>query len=201
MKLLKPVFLLALLFPGGCGDDCGADVPDYINVIGLTGTNVQLRGDNYRNYDSLTAGERISYEYHALQVTPTVELTNQRTEVLIRGWMSAAYACDPVLPEPFERITDIVVFSNAAYQQASSSKVIAAGERLNNITKIYDRRSGRITGLPDFLLDEPFASGNGIFLQLTSAPAQETTHTFTVRYALDNGETYEFTAPPVTLTP
>ena len=201
MKLLRLMFLLVFLFPVGCNDDdCGSEVPRYMDVTGLTGRSARLLADNYRDVDSLAAQVRVSFEQYALQLFPTVEFTNQRAEVS-GGWGGTAYACDPVPPQPFESVADIAVFSNAVYQQASSDKVIAAGERLNNIVKIYDYYSGRIVGLPDFLLDEHLASDSGFLLQLTAAPAQEATHAFTVRYELDNGETYEFNAPPVTITP
>ncbi len=203
MNLLKPMLLLMLLFPVGCDNDdlnCGNGVPRYTDVIGITGYNARLLTDNYRKLDSLAAQAQATFAQYALQLSPTVELTDQRAEIT-GGWGNAAYACDPVPPKPFETITDIALFSNTAYEQASSDKVIAAGERLNDIVKIYDYYSGRIVGLPDFLLDEPLAGEEGFLLQLTTAPAQETIHTFTVRYELDNGETYEFTALPVTLTP
>lgn len=200
MKLLRLMFLLIFLFPVGCNDDdCGSDVPRYLDVTKLTGRSVQLLTDNYHDVDSLAAQARVSFEQYALQLFPTVEFTNQRAEVTGR-WGSAAYACDPVPPQPFESVVDIAVFSNAAYQQASSD-VIAAGERLNSIVKIYDYYRDRIVGLPDFLMDRQFASDFGFLLQFTTAPAQATTHAFTVRYVLDNGERYEFNAPPVTITP
>lgn len=195
------MFLLVLLLPVGCGrtDDCGS-APLYVDLTGITGRNVRISTDNYQNPVLLLDQSSVSYENYALQVIPTVEYTDQRAEAL-GSWLGTAYACDPALPEPTEKIADVAVFSNTAYEQFSSDRVIAAGERLNNIIKVYDQWSGRIVGLPDFLLDAPSASDFGFLLQLTTAPAQEATHTFMVRYELDNGETYEFTAPPVTLTP
>ncbi len=129
-----------------------------------------------------------------------VEYTDQRAEAL-GSWLGTAYACDPALPAPTEVIADITVSSNAAYPQSDSDQVLAAGERLNSIVKIYSYRGSRMMDLPDFLLDKPLTGEEGFLLQLTTAPAQETIHTFTVRYELDNGETYEFVAPPVTITP
>ena len=201
MKSFKAVFLLVLLLPVGCGktDDCGS-APLYVDLTGITGQNVRVSTDNYRNPVLLPDQSSVSYENYALQVIPKVEYNDQRAEAL-GSWFGTAYACSPALPEPTEVIADIALFSNAAYQQASSDKIIAAGERLNNIVKTYDYRSGRIVGLPDFLLDKPLAAEEGFLLQFTTAPTREATHTLTVRYELDNGETYEFTAPPVTLTP
>ena len=201
MKFLKPILLIPLLLPVGCDDDdCGGLGFSYIDITGITGQNVRLPDDNYRNEETLPDQASVSFETYALRIIPTAEYTNQRAEIT-GSWGGRAYACSPALPEPTEKIADIAVFSNTAYEQFSSDRVIAAGERLNNIIKVYDRWSGRIVGLPDFLLDAPSASDFGFLLQLTTAPAQEATHTFMVRYELDNGETYEFTAPPVTLTP
>lgn len=201
MRILRAAFLVTLMLPVGCSktDDCGS-APSYINIIGITGQNVRLSGDSYRNEEPLPDEASVSFATYALRIIPTAEYTNQRAEMSGR-WGNTVYACSPALPEPTDTVADIAVFSNTAYQQANSSKVIAPGERLNNIVKIYDRWSGRITGLPDFLLDERLASDYGFLLQFTAAPAEEATHTFTVRYELNSGETYEFTAPPVTLAP
>ncbi len=193
--------MVAFLFPFGCNDDdCGSDVPRYLDVTGLTGHPMRLLTDNYRDTDSLATQARVSYEQYALQLFPVVEYTNQRAEVF-GSWGGTAYACDPVPPQPFESVADITVSSNAAYPQAGSDQVIAAGERLNSIVKIYSYRGSRMMDLPDFLLDKPLAAEEGFLLQFTTAPTQEATHTLTVRYELDNGETYEFVAPPVTITP
>ena len=191
------------MVPLGCNtDDCGqGGGPRYTDVTGLDGQNLRLQGDNYRDVAPLVAEERVAFEAYALQISPTVEYTNERADAT-GHWLGTAYACSPLPPQPIETIADIAVFSNAAYQQANSDKVIAAGERLNNIIKIYDYYSGRIVGLADFLIDEDLkASSDGFLLQLTSAPAQEAMHQLSVRYTLDNGEEYEYTASPVLLTP
>ncbi len=100
MKLLKVVFLLALVLPVGCSktDDCGS-VPSYINIIGITGQNLRLSGDNYQNGVPLSDQVPVSFSTYALQITPTAEYTDQRTE-MSGGWGNAAYACSPALPEP-----------------------------------------------------------------------------------------------------
>lgn len=203
MKYLSLAVILVLMVPLGCNnDDCGGSGgPQYTDVIGLNGQNLRLPGDNYRDTTPLAGEARVAFDEYALQIFPMVAYTNEQANAT-RHWFGAAYACSPIPPQPIETIADIAVTSNAVYPQADSDKIIAAGERLNNIIKIYDYYSGRIVGLADFLLDDDLeASEDGFLLQLTAIPAQETTQQFTVRYVLDNGEEYEYTAPPVLLVP
>lgn len=205
MKLLKLTFLLVFLLPIGCNVDddldCGNGSPPYANITGLTGQNVRLLDDRYRNKASLTDDEVVSFEEYALEVSPTAEYTDDRRAETSGSWIGAAYACSPVPFVPTEKVTDLAVFSNNPYEQANGDEAIAPGERLNDIIEIYDQWNGYVTGLPEFIPRENFAYEAGFLLQFTAAPAREITHTFTVRYELDNGETYEFTAPPVTITP
>lgn len=204
MKYLTFALLVILMVPLACNDDdynCGKNTPRYTDITGLDGQNLRLQGDNYRDVTPLADEERVTFDQYALRVVPTVEYTDQQANATGR-WFGAAYACSPLPPQPIETIADIAVFSNAAYQQANSNKVIAAGERLNNIIKIYDYYSGRIVGLADFLIDEDLAAfEDGFLLQLTATPAQETRQQLTVRYTLNNGEEYEYTASPVLLAP
>ncbi len=204
MKLLKLIFLLALLFPIGCNVDddldCGSSNPPYVDITGVSGQNVRLLDERYRNRAPLTDEELVGFGEYALEISPVAEYTEQRSETS-GSWIGATYACSPVPFVPTEKIADIAVLSSTPYEQANGHETIAPGERLNDIIEIYDQWSGHVAGLPDFLLREQFAYEAGFLLQFTAAPAQEATHTFTVRYELDNGETYEFSTPPVTLTP
>ena len=178
MKYLTLVLFIVFMVPLGCNnDDCGqGGGSQYTDVTGLDGQNLRLQGDRYRDATPLADEARVTFDQYALKILPTVEYTSEWADAT-GHWPGAAYACSPRPPQSTETITDIAVVSNTAYQQANSDKVIAAGDRLNNIIKIYDYYSGRIVGLADFLVDDDLkASEDGFLLQLT-APSGSGDHT------------------------
>ncbi len=201
---VKVVLLLSLLFGGSCQqNDCGRGGPSHVNITGLTGANLLLETENYYSRDALPATTAVTYYNYGLQVTPQATYFSYQPQTKPRaGFFPAAYACSPVPPQPSEEIADIAVFSQADYRQANSTKVLAAGDTLNAVFEIYDYHSGRIVGLPDFLVDEKLAaSETGFVLRPIVAPADPQAHQFTLHYRLTNGEFYTFTADSVTLTP
>lgn len=196
-------WLSCLLLLMGCYEnDCG-ETSSFTNITGLSGVNLRLGGEGYFNTDTLDEGAEVEYHQYALKLFPEVTYYSyQEKEQQNPGFFSAAYGCSPLPPQPSEEIADIAIFSNVDYIQASSSKILAAGDTLNGIFEIYDYYSGRIVGLPDFLIDEDLkASDQGFILQPASAPASPQSHQLTVHYCLTNGEFYTFTAEPVVLTP
>lgn len=202
-SIVKAGWVPCLLMMLGCAEtDCG-EGPGYINITGIQGKNVQFQGEGYTLMEPLSENSQILYSQYGLSVQP--EATYYNVTVQVRpsfSFFSAAYACDPPTPQPSEEIADIAIVSSADYVQASSSKVLAAGDTLNSIFIIYDYHSGRIVGLPDFLIDVKLkASDAGFILRPSVAPASPQLHQFTVHYHLTNGEFYTFTADSVVLTP
>ncbi len=203
---LKISLSLLLIMPWGCNtDDCGdlSGGPGYYNITGFAVANVRLLEGGYSVEENITANSSIPYHRYGLSLQPVVEYVSmQKERKPSLNIFPAAYACSPAPPQPTEKIADIAIFSNADYVQANSTKVIAAGDTLNAVFNIYDRYSGRIVGLPDFLVDENvMASDEWIIFQPSSPPAEAQTHEFTVHYRLENGEFYNITARPIILTP
>jgi hypothetical protein len=198
-KVLCIALTILLLLNIGClddGTDCGS-APQYIDIQGISGDNVAI-GNSFSDFITIGSGITLTYSEFGIRAIP--EVTYQSQAALKGGFR--AYACSPPPPQPTEEIAEIAVFSLADYAQASSSKVFAAGDTLNALFKIYDSYSGRIVGLPDFLVDDDLAAANQPFtLQLTAAPQESTEHQFTVHYRLENGEFYEFTTDPITIVP
>lgn len=198
--IIRISLTMLLILNVGCfdGDDCGSFKEQLIDVEGISGANVAL-GNSYSNF--ITLGERATVVYTEFGIRATPEATYRSETAQVTGGFQA-YACSPAAPQPSEEIADIAVFSTADYTQATSSKVIAAGDTLNSIIKIYEPYSGRIVGLPDLLVDEDLmASDDPFTLQLVSAPREATEHQFTVHYRLTNGEFYQFTTKPVVIIP
>ena len=201
MKLTFRIILtMVLLLNISClddGTDCGSLNNQYIDIVGISGTNVAI-GGSFSNFITVGSGITLTYSEFGIRAVPEVVYESQTA----REGGFRAYACSPVPPQPSEEITEIAVFSSADYSQGSSNKVYSAGDTLNAIVKIYEPYSGRIVGLSDFLKDDDLAAADEPFtLQLTSAPQESTEHQFTVHYRLDNGEFYEFTTDPITIVP
>lgn len=188
----------------GCNtDDCGdLSGPQYFDVTEISMTNVRLIENGYSIEENLTANAAVLYHRFGLHLMPVVDYVSMENKNPNAGFFPAAYACSPIPPQPTEEIADIAIFSNADYVQDNSTRVIAAGDTLNALFNIYDRYSGRIVGLPDFLVDEHLkASDEGLILQPAVMPAAEQTHEFTVHYRLTNNEFYSVTGLPIKLTP
>lgn len=183
-------------------DDCGDFKVSNYHINGLSGINIRLDNENYYVYDTLSNHASISNKHYGIHILPQTAYVAMQETTQSRYWYNIAYACSPVPPQPTEEIADIAIFSNANFVQASSSKVLAAGDTLNSVFEIYDYYSGRIVGLPDFLVDDDLAaSEDGFVLRPTVAVASPQLHQFTVHYRLTNGEFYTYEAPPVTLIP
>ena len=206
MRVFKTTVLTVIFLSGGWGcewgDNCGPFSTTYYDVTGLTGQNKQLNDQGYRNAEILPDSGEVSFDQYALAIYPATEVIS-RVSTPAFGGSSAAYACSPPQPEPSELVEEIAIFSDIDFQQASSDKVLAAGDTLNGLFQIADFYSGKITGLTTFLEREKeiAATDEGFFLILLSQPKEATTHRFTVHYRLDNGEFYSFTAAPVTVLP
>ncbi|MDF9800689.1 hypothetical protein OKW21_005952 [Catalinimonas alkaloidigena] len=202
--VIRGALSLLLILPWSCNtDDCGdLGGTQYYQITDITLANVRLIEGGYSIEENIPAQTAIAYNRYGLNLMPLSEESDQPSQNLTAGFFPAAYACSPVSPQPTEEIADIAVFSDADYVQAGSSKVIAAGDTLNSIFKIYDFYSGRIVGLTDFLIDDGLlASNDPIILQPASEPEYAQKHAFTVHYRLTNGEFYSMTAQTVTLTP
>jgi hypothetical protein len=205
MRVFKTAVLTFIFLTGGwgceLGDDCGPFPTTYYDITGLTGQNKQLNDRGYRNAEMLPDGAEVRFDQYALAIYPATEVISKRNTPALGG--SSAYACSPPNPEPSELVEDIAVFSDADFQQASSSKVLAAGDTLNGLFQIADFYSGKITGLTTFLEreEEIAATAEGFFLILLAQPTEAATHRFTVHYRLDNGEFYSYTAAPVAILP
>ncbi len=199
IAMFFPLLMLFACKNDGCGDLGGIT---YSNITSLTGSIVSFEDNSYSSYDTLEDKAEVPFYSFGLRLSPVAEYYSLRKEAPKGSWLSAAYACSPLPPQPTEDIADIAVFSNADYTQGSSSKVIAAGDTLNSIFEIYDYASGRIVGLPDFLIDEQMkASYQGFALRLSVAVAAIQQHQFIVHYHLTNGEFYTYQASAVTLIP
>jgi len=201
MKFIFRIVLTTILLLNiGClddGTDCGSLGNRYLDIEGISGTNIAI-GSSFSDFITIGSGITLTYSEFGIRATP--EAVYEIQAALEGGFR--AYACSPTPPQPTEEIAEITVFSSTSYVQASSSKVYAAGDTLNAIFKIYDSYSGRIVGLPDFLVDDNLAAADLPFtLQLTVAPQQTVEHQFTVHYRLENGEFYEFTTDPIAIAP
>ena len=201
----KITFTLLLTLPFGCDLDggCGDFEQQYIDITGLEARNVRLIEDGYTILEELPSESSLRYDRYGIVAIPNVNLIsqNQKTDKPNRLF-ATAYACSPEPPQPSEIISDIAIFSNADYVQVGSSRVISAGDTLNAVFTIYDYYSGRIVGLPDFLMDKgTAASEQGFILQPSVTPAEAQQHEFTIHYRLENGEFYEATLPAVELLP
>lgn len=202
--IILGVLSALLVMPWGCNtDDCGdLGGPQYFDITNIAITNVRLVEDGYSIEENLAANSSIPYQRFGLHLIPAVNYVSMENPQPGSGLFPAAYACSPAPPQPTEEIADIAIFSNADYVQANSTKVIAAGDTLNAVFNIYDRYSGRIVGLPDFLVDEHLkASDEGFILQPAVKPAVGQLHAFTVHYRLTNNEFYSVTTMPVSLIP
>lgn len=199
-QILRIALISFLLLNISClddGTDCSSSGSQYIDVQGVSGTNVAI-GNSFSDFILLGEGIAVSYLEFGIRATPDVVYNS---EIASYGGFNA-YACSPIPPQPTEKISEIAVFSSAKYAQLTSSKVFAAGDALNAIFKIYEPYSGRIVGLPDFFVgDSPVASDQSFTLQLTAAPSEPSTQQFTIHYRLENGEFYQFTTDVVTITP
>lgn len=202
--VLKIAFLLLLLMPWGCSfDDCGDLEQTYLDITGMEGRNVLLLEGGYSIVESLSAGNEVVYHLYGISISPQAIYTSDApVQQSGLSFLPKAYACSPALPAPTETVADIAIFSDNDYVQASSSRVLTAGDTLNGIFNIYDYYSGRIVGLPDFLVDEDLAaSDQGFILQPSTKPAAAQSHAFTIHYRLTNGEFYQLTLPAVELVP
>lgn len=201
--VLKGILGLLLMIPLACvTDDCGDFKEQYINLTEISGSNFELIEDGYSIKQSLDANGRVRYDRFGLQILPVVEYLGLENVKPVQGLIPTAYACSPAPSEPTEEIADITIFSSAEYTQANSTRIMAAGDTLNALFNIYDRYSGRIVGLTDFLVEDHLkASDQGFILQPAVMPAAEQTHEFTVHYRLTNNEFYSVTTMPVSLIP
>jgi len=192
-----------MVLPWGCEfNECGDFEQTYFNIQGLEAANVRLLEDGFSVMESLPPETSIAYDLYGIQLLPRAAEVIYDEVAKTGGFIPSAYACSSPPPQPSEEIADIAIFSDASYSQASSNREIVAGDTLNALFTIYDLHSGRIVGLPDFLIDDDLgASDQGLFLRPQVAPAEARTHVFTVHYHLENGEFYEVTLPPVTLLP
>lgn len=199
---LKLMLSTALIIPWSCvEDDCGGLQNQKINTVGITVNNTLLLEGGYSIEKQLVAEEKVSYKRFGLQVLPEVAYLSMVKDKLKSSFISAAYACSPMSVST-EEIQDIAIFSDEDYIQKNSQKVVVAGDTLNSLFNIYDYNSGRIVGLPDFLIDKGLeASEEGFILQPAVAPEQEQKHEFTIHYRLTNGEFYEVSAEAIILQP
>jgi hypothetical protein len=199
---LKTTLLILLLLPWGCSfDDCGDFTRRYVDITGLEGSNVLLLEGGYSIVEDLSPGTEVIYHQYGINLLPRAVFPESLTRAGF-SFTPGAYACSPPTPQPSEQISDLAIFSDADYMQAGSNRSISAGDTLNAVFNIYDYYSGRIVGLPDFLMDEDIAaSEQGIILQPSAAPGVAQNHRFTVHYRLSNGEFYELSLPEVRLLP
>lgn len=197
--------LLAVLMSlAACNhDDCGGlGGATYIDITSIAGSLVYFPDSEGYDADTLDTSLSIPYDQLGLRVSPQSTYFSARQATPKGSWFGTAYACSPALPQPSEEIAGITVFSDADYRQASSSKVIAAGDTLNPVFEIYDYYSGRIVGLPDFLVDDGLkASDQGFVLRPSVAVTTMQQHQFTVHYRLTNGEFYTYRFLAVTIIP
>ena len=175
MKFFKTAMLTAIFLAGGIGcdltDDCGSSSPSFYEITGLTAQNRQLNNQGYRNAENLPDNAEVSFDRYALSVYPEIKSISMENLPTPGGF--AAYACSPVPPQPSEKVTEIAVFSNAGFQQATSDKVLMAGDTLNSLFQIADFHSGEITGLTTFLKrQEPIAAAQEGFFSHPAFPAQ-----------------------------
>ena len=201
MKFVLRIALITILLLNiSClddGTDCGPLGNQSLDIVGISGTNVAI-GNSFSDFITIGSGITLTYSEFGIRAIP--EATYQNQAALEGGFQ--AYACSPAPPQPTEEIAEIAVFSSADYVQASSNKVFTAGDTLNTLFKIYDTYSGRIVGLPDFLVEDDLVAADEPFtLQLTVTPQESTEHQFTVHYRLENGEFYQFTTDPITIVP
>jgi hypothetical protein len=192
-----------MVVPWGCElYECGDTEQIYLDIQAIEAKNVRLLEDGFSVTKSLEPESRIVYNIYGIQLLPQAMEVFRDKIACTAGFVSSAYACSPPTPQPSEEIAEITIFSDANFSQANSNRMITAGDTLNTLFTIYDTYSGRIVGLPDFLVDDDLgASNQGIFLRLEVAPAEPQTHNFAVHYRLKNGEFYESTLPPVVVLP
>lgn len=192
-----------MVVPWGCEPyECGDTEQTYLDIQGIEASNVRLLEDGFSVMESLEPESRVAYNEYGIQLLPQAAEIFRDKIANTAGFIASAYACSPPTPQPSEEIAEIAIFSDTNYSQANSNRIITAGDTLNALFTIYDTYSGRIVGLPDFLVDDDLgASNQGIFLRPEVAPANPQTHTFTVHYRLENGEFYETTLPRVVVLP
>ncbi len=204
-SIIKVGLLCFLLVALGCTEnDCGGFERQNTNITDMEGYSIRYESDNYTATTPLEANAEIAYGQYGIAVNPVVEYYSHtiNRNLVFFSLFPAAYACSPPPPQPSEEIADIAIFSNNDYRQAGSSKVIVAGDTLNSLFNVYDYYSGRIVGLPDFLIDEGLqASDLGMVLRLVVPPVSAEQYQFTVHYRLTNNEFYSITTEPVTVTP
>jgi len=183
------------------------DVPDlgFYDINGLQGsvfvttTEVTSSGLTKRNIESeYDEGDARDIEEIAIQLS--FEVQQYYADLPWIPFVSRAHACSPAPPEYTENITAISVTSTATYND------VVIGESLNGIMDVVDEDEDfyygyypRPTSVADFIAYSDQEVRGAIILELGTAPEQSGEHIFTIQTTLDNGETYSYETPAITL--
>ena len=210
MKRLLAFALLGLLFSlGACDaafDPCG-ELPDSGDKFKTTGFATKAlkieRVDSLRVDLALSpiADDTLAGGSLAIRMTPTQAFYSTASKrYAARGFVSAVYACTPIIPSSDENIRGIQIYSDQAFNDAHP-----AGDDLADLFDVVAfYRAGhagyRRLGLNAFLAEVPNAADE-LILVLTSAPQKTSAHRFTVRYFQEGAglDYYEFTTGPIAL--
>jgi hypothetical protein len=194
-----------LLALGACdtGRECGP-FEDKFKTTGFVTATYKLENGYALDGEPLLTpieGDTLAQGEFSIKMTPTQAFYfSEASTGPAFGFVRSVYACSPPIPSSDEVITDIQVYSDAAFTDA-----YPAGENLaplfdavvlNQASHLYYHR----IDLNDFLSGQPHAADE-VVLILKAAPARTTDFTFTVRYFQEGAglDSYAFKTAPVVL--
>lgn len=193
--------------PDICGD---LGDPGFYDINGLQGsvfvTTTEIWHSDFDNSDNIRRKIDSEYEeddlrrFDEIAIQLIFEVQRYYADLPWIPFVSRAHACSPALPEFTENITAISVTSTATYND------VAIGESLNEIMDVvdegydfYDRYYPHPASVAAFMANGDQEVWGAIMLELGTAPEQSGEHIFTIQITLDNGETYSYETPAITL--
>jgi hypothetical protein len=201
MKLSRVIFLTIILILGNtlfyscCRNSCGCGEIET-SFFKVTNYKTAIRqyilnsSNSPYNNPVLVENSTSSYDEMAIIITP--EVSNISYLEKSYSMPGIAFACDPGVPS--QTFTDISIISDSDYQTAT--QYFSAGENLAAIFNIYDY--GNQKSIVDFLSSGTnYASHLQYYFLLTTPPAFESLHRFTITIKLSDGSIIDSTTTSI----
>ncbi len=205
----------------GCQGDsqdipsCGGGLDDYYDIYGMTGavTNISHKNSSspgYVYYDLEEEYSGATSEHDDIVLMLEFDVTSYNAQVSpdlpFIPFLAQAFACSPKPPEFTEMITEINVTASQSF-----SETLAVGDSLgdvitlNDVTyELYSNHGYKTSGSNYPTLNEVFEesailAASYVHLGIDLPPAQSGEYIFFIEVVLDNGETYTYETPAISL--
>ena len=198
---LLVLFVLQLIGTLGC-QSCTDQ--KYFSVIRVFLENGRLINEATQNVESLDINERVAYDKFCMTLTTGLEYAyNRKSQFFINSppfsFHELSASCKELTPLPTQHISQLTIVSNADFV-LDNELFITAGESLNNHIVLSYGMQSRIP-ISDFLSSsDNHPMEIPIYLFITSIPAYNQLHRFSVTYVLDDGQSFSTSTEKVIIT-